>query len=301
MKNIISFITKLLSSDVEKITNQIKKNFLENNKFYSSLPEEISQKLKNKLIDDLEDSRHDNVSNRCMNIQEQFIAKWLYDNDYFRHLLLKQSQLVFKDSYGDYCYDDWNKELNNFTSKRIYQIQSYLNNVVSSDFKVIAKRNNSINFLTADTDHISSIKDVIDDISNTIDILLIYFSDLFDSPELDLDNCDPYEYERIISDYLSGLGWESVATSGSGDQGADVIAEKGGVKLVVQCKLYNSPVGNKAVQEIAAAKQYYSSDIAMVVTNSSFTKPAQQLADSADVYLLHHSQLDDFDQILFEA
>ena len=58
--------------------------------------------------------------------------------------------------------------------------------------------------------------------------------------------------------------------------------------------MYGQPVGNKAVQEVFSAKGYYECDLAAVVTNSSFTKSAMQLASSLDVHLLHDSEIEGF-------
>ena len=105
------------------------------------------------------------------------------------------------------------------------------------------------------------------------------------------DIVDPYEYEECIADEFNALGWECRVTSGSGDQGADVIAQKQGLRLIIQCKLYSSPIGNKAVQEVAAAKTFYRGNYAAVITNNTFTASAKQLADSLGVKLIHHSQI----------
>ena len=43
----------------------------------------------------------------------------------------------------------------------------------------------------------------------------------------------------------------------SGDQGADIIADKDGMRLIVQCKLLGRPVGNKAVQEAHSAQDAF--------------------------------------------
>lgn len=77
----------------------------------------------------------------------------------------------------------------------------------------------------------------------------------------------------------------------SGDQGIDVIAEKSGTKVVIQCKLYSSNVGNSAVQEIIAGQIFENADFAAVVSNVDFTKSARQLASSSRVFLIHHEQL----------
>ena len=60
----------------------------------------------------------------------------------------------------------------------------------------------------------------------------------------------------------------------SNDYGADLICTKNGQVLVVQAKRYEGKVGNAAIQQVVAAKDYYEADECMVVTNSYFTRNA---------------------------
>lgn len=96
-----------------------------------------------------------------------------------------------------------------------------------------------------------------------------------------------HEYEYQVAKYLRGHGYTGVTvTKGSGDFGVDVIAHKSGHKYAVQCKYYSNPVGLGAVQEAVAGMAYYKCDRAMVVTNSTFTKAAHDLARANNVLLL---------------
>lgn len=98
---------------------------------------------------------------------------------------------------------------------------------------------------------------------------------------------DGHDYEYAVARYLKSIGYTGTkVTKGSGDFGVDVLANKGGHKYAVQCKYYSSPVGVAAVQEAVAGKVYYGCDRAMVVTNSTFTKAAWELARVNDVVLL---------------
>ena len=95
-----------------------------------------------------------------------------------------------------------------------------------------------------------------------------------------------HEYERVVAAYLRHKGYNRVkVTKGSGDFGVDVIAHKGKKKYAVQCKYYKSPVSLDAVQEVIAGKAMYGCDSAMVVTNSTFTKAAEELAKCNGVVL----------------
>lgn len=102
---------------------------------------------------------------------------------------------------------------------------------------------------------------------------------------------DPVEYEQFCAAILERHGWTARRTKATGDQGVDIIAERSGLKVVLQCKLYGRPVGNGAVQEAIAGAQFERARIAVVVSNAAFTAAAQQLATTAGVLLLHHEQL----------
>jgi restriction system protein len=98
----------------------------------------------------------------------------------------------------------------------------------------------------------------------------------------------------LVQSIFKKYNWDVHLTKASGDQGADVVAKLNGLKIVLQCKYYSQPVGNKAVQEVYAAKDFYGANIAAVVTNSSYTKSAKQLAHSLKVILFHHDDLPQF-------
>ena len=102
---------------------------------------------------------------------------------------------------------------------------------------------------------------------------------------------DPLEFEHRCAAILRAGGWEANVSGGSGDQGADVIATAGDTVLVVQCKCYSRPIGNKAVQEAAAARSYYRAQMAVVVGTAPFTESARELADATDVMLLDEAGL----------
>lgn len=103
---------------------------------------------------------------------------------------------------------------------------------------------------------------------------------------------NPLEYEKYVAQRLAGLGFNARTTKASGDQGADVLADKNGISFAIQCKKYSSPVGNKAVQEANAGRDFYKRDYAVVVSNADFTKAAKQAANACKVILLNDNQLE---------
>jgi restriction system protein len=105
---------------------------------------------------------------------------------------------------------------------------------------------------------------------------------------------NPIDYERHCAMLLRSSGWTAQVTVASGDQGADVLARRGGKLLVVQCKLYRNAVGNAAVQQVSAARLHQRAQFAAVVSNARFTAAARQLARTNGVHLLHHEELRTF-------
>ncbi|MCG8605291.1 restriction endonuclease [bacterium] len=101
----------------------------------------------------------------------------------------------------------------------------------------------------------------------------------------------PFEYEHFCAKELQKAGWETTVTPGSGDQGAEIVAKKNDTRMIVQCKKHSRPIGNRAVQEAIAAREYFDANIAVVATNSTFTTAAKQLATKSGVVLTHHDDL----------
>lgn len=101
------------------------------------------------------------------------------------------------------------------------------------------------------------------------------------------------DFELYISQILGNIGFYNIQTTkGSGDQGVDILAEKEGMKYAFQCKRYDKPVGNKAVQEVFAGKFFYHCHVAVVVTNNYFTQSAKELANENGVVLWDRDKLD---------
>lgn len=109
----------------------------------------------------------------------------------------------------------------------------------------------------------------------------------------DIDLMTGSEFETFIADLFSKKGYTTTVTKASGDQGIDVIAERNDTKIGIQVKCYSGTVGNSAIQEAVAGKSFYSCDKAMVITNSSFTSSAIDLAQANDVILWDREILKD--------
>jgi HJR/Mrr/RecB family endonuclease len=99
------------------------------------------------------------------------------------------------------------------------------------------------------------------------------------------------DFENLLYRLFTAMGYAVQKTGKTGDQGGDLVANLNGQRIVIQAKCYTSTVGNAAVQEAVAAQKFYDCNKIMVVTNSSFTKEAIELAKVNNVELVSGGKL----------
>ena len=176
---------------------------------------------------------------------------------YIPVLNVKWGQLVYKDEFGDTVFDRYYQFFKEFCA----------NKMPGYDFKIINKIVHGIGFEEYEKLNLA-----------------------IGGAEF-RDGMSPKDYERLCASRFEQWGWSAMLTPETGDQGADIIIKASSGSTAVQCKLYSQPVGNGAVQEVIAARQFYKTSAGVVVTNAEFTKSARQLANASGVDLLHHDQI----------
>lgn len=107
----------------------------------------------------------------------------------------------------------------------------------------------------------------------------------------EIDKMTGEEFEQFLGLLFKKRGFKVSFTKSSSDYGADLILQDRKNTIAVQAKRYSGSVGVKAVQEVIGALKMYDATEAWVVTNSYFTKQAQKLAESNDVYLIDRDEL----------
>lgn len=107
----------------------------------------------------------------------------------------------------------------------------------------------------------------------------------------------PRYFEQFVADvWQERQGWKTEVMDAGPDRGLDVIGEPpgGGSKTAVQCKRYaeGNTVSSDKIQQYAALRQQWSDvDAVTVVTTSSFSRAAEELADRLDVKCLDGDDL----------
>lgn len=102
---------------------------------------------------------------------------------------------------------------------------------------------------------------------------------------IDIDLMSGIQFEEFLCQYFNKQGYDCSTTKATGDQGIDLIAKKGELTIAIQAKCYSGTVGNHAVMEAVAGMKYYNANRCMVITNSTFSKSAIELAKANSVIL----------------
>lgn len=103
----------------------------------------------------------------------------------------------------------------------------------------------------------------------------------------------PIAFEQSCAALFQQMGYRTSLTRASGDEGVDIIIQKGGRKDIVQCKHYfGRGVGNAEVRDMIGAKHDFGASNAYLLTSGFFTQPARDLeARNAGVHLWDQKQI----------
>jgi restriction system protein len=93
-----------------------------------------------------------------------------------------------------------------------------------------------------------------------------------------IDAMDGVEFEGYVAARLRRAGWRVKFTPPVGDYGVDLIGEKDGHSVAVQCKRYGKSVGVAAVQQVVSGARHHGCARSIVVSNQEFTRAARLLA-----------------------
>lgn len=190
----------------------------------------------------------------------------LVDNAIKKHeniLLRKYRQTHYTDEYENVIENGWDKEVKYFINSVIQPSKNHVS-ITSEDYSMIKRKI----FL-----HLNNIMEKYTDEEETTKI------------------ATGIDYENYIEKILKNNGFKVNRTPTTGDQGVDLVAIRNGKRIAIQCKYYSKPVGNKAVQEVVAGKDYYECEYACVVSNNTFTPAARKLAAISYVLLLNEDDI----------
>ena len=107
----------------------------------------------------------------------------------------------------------------------------------------------------------------------------------------DIDTMDGLVFEKYVANLLKHQGYSSITLTEQYDYGVDIIATKDNVRWGIQVKRYLGLVKADAVRQVVTGLRVYGCDRAMVITNSTYSRVALELARSNGCELIDRSGL----------
>ena len=101
-----------------------------------------------------------------------------------------------------------------------------------------------------------------------------------------IDAMSGTEFEDYVAARLRRAGWRVTVTSVNGDYGVDLIAQRDGKSVAIQCKRHGKSVGVAAVQQVVSGARHHGCTKSIVITNQEFTRAAKQLAHTHGCQLI---------------
>jgi restriction endonuclease Mrr len=97
--------------------------------------------------------------------------------------------------------------------------------------------------------------------------------------DTNFEEINPYKFEHFIADLLTRMGYKTRVTPATGDFGADVIAEKGRQRVLVEVKKFGirQRISPALVQRALGALTHHRAHKAIFVTTSDFSNKARQV------------------------
>lgn len=100
----------------------------------------------------------------------------------------------------------------------------------------------------------------------------------------------PRDFEEITGLYLSGLGYKVALTSLTNDYGADLFAEKGSERIVIQAKMYGGSsrkVNRRCIMELHGVKDYFDCTRAILSTDGILMPDALEVASKLKIEVIN--------------
>ena len=108
------------------------------------------------------------------------------------------------------------------------------------------------------------------------------------------------DFELYLVNLFRELNYKVKHCGKTGDQGGDLIVSKNDMTYVVQAKYYSNKLDNTSIQEVVGAIRFYNADKGIVITNSTFTSKAKELAEANKIILIDGEGLKKLVEYIYE-
>ena len=127
--------------------------------------------------------------------------------------------------------------------------------------------------------------DVLFGLSNIDQIIRAKYFDI-DRPNDLLYNITPYEFEYLVAELFSSMGYEIEITKKSHDNGIDIIAKNNNLikkeLLVIQCKRYKQNITVKDIRELLGVIELNKATKGIFCTSSDYTPASKKISSNSN-------------------
>lgn len=95
-----------------------------------------------------------------------------------------------------------------------------------------------------------------------------------------------HAFEQAVANLFRNIGFTAEVSNRGGDGGIDIILQKEGRKIAVQCKRYKSSVGPHVIRDLWGTMNYLGFDEGCIVTTTGFTKGVTSFANEKNIFLI---------------
>lgn len=95
-----------------------------------------------------------------------------------------------------------------------------------------------------------------------------------------------HEFEASVASLFRSIGFTATVSRRGGDGGIDIILEKPGRKIAVQCKRYKKSVGPHVIRDLWGTMNVNGYDEGCIVTTTGFTSGVKSFALNKNVHLV---------------
>jgi restriction system protein len=107
-----------------------------------------------------------------------------------------------------------------------------------------------------------------------------------------LSTLSPDAFEEFVAELFEALGYEVEQLGGTGDEGADIRVQKGGLIGLVQCKYHSKGVvGSPDLQKFLGTLHHFRSHKGFFVTTTTFSLAAERFATNHPIELIDGPRL----------
>jgi len=95
-----------------------------------------------------------------------------------------------------------------------------------------------------------------------------------------------HAFEQAVANLFRNIGFTAEVSNQGGDGGVDIVLQKAGRRIAVQCKRYKSSVGPHVIRDLWGTMQYLGFAEGCIVTTTGFTKGVTSFAEDKDIFLI---------------